>query len=654
MHTITQSVFLQSLGYAIANSLWQAALLWLLVMAINNIFKFSSAAKYYTAVAAQVIVFTWFISTFQYYYSKLSEALLQAGLAEAGNSNSFIAEPALNSFSSSLLYVFIKTELLLPYLSVAYLMVLLILVARFVRAYQYTGRLKTSGLQKADLDVRLFVKQYAAILSVKREIKVYFSEMVKSPLTIGFLKPVILLPLAGINNLTAEQMEAVLLHELAHIKRADYLLNILMGIAETLLFFNPFTILIGKIIKAERENSCDDYVLQFQYSPAVYAQALLQVAYIQTRPSFTMQAAKNNKGELLQRVKRMLQKEERNYQFRNRVGAMVLLTFLLTSFAWMQPPVQKKKTEKNTEGASKLFVQPFSATIDNPLFNPAYFFTKPLSEDASGDDNATASANNSEHAEMAKPVSPAMADMLEQELNDAAVDIENSFRDATEALNNLEIESPADSAVWNKTLQQTAVNALKNVNIDEVKKSLSNLSIQMKDIFDGDGLKANFEKLISGLQEKKQTAQQEAKALNEKWKEQYDAAQKQSEEKILKQQKALQQLQQATEKLSKQKITASPLTDDNLTNALKNYIIEHYLSAEDSLQNTTFVLPAALNEYSYSGNTPPDSESAPGAGFIVIQHHPENDSSYRKLITVLVIGADGTERTFNFSVEVYQ
>lgn len=652
MHTITQSVFLQSLGYAIANSLWQAALLWLLVMAINNIFKISSAAKYYTAVAAQVVVFAWFISTFQYYYSKLSEVLLQAGFAEAGNSNSFIAEPGLNSFSSSLLYVFIKTELLLPYLSVAYLMVLLILVVRFARAYQYTGRLKTSGLHKADLDLRLFVKQYAAILSVKREIKVYFSEMVKSPLTIGFLKPVILLPLAGINNLTAEQMEAVLLHELAHIKRADYLLNILMGIAETLLFFNPFTILISKIIKAERENSCDDYVLQFQYSPAVYAQALLQVAYIQTRPSFTVQAAKNNKGELLQRVKRMLQKEERNYQFRNRVGAMVLLTFLLTSFAWMQPAVQKKQTGKNTDASSKLFVQPFSATIDNPLFNPAYFFTKPLSEDVSDDDNA--SANNSEHAEMAKPVSPAVADMLEQELNDAAADMENSFHDATEALSNLKIDNSIDSAVWNKTLQQTAVNALKSVNIDEVKKSLSNLSVQMKDVFDGDGLKANFEKLMSGWQDKKQTAQQVAKALNEKWKEQYDAAQKQTEEKILKQQKALQQLQQANEKLNKQKITPSPLTDDNLTNALKNYIIQNYLSALDSLQNTTFVLPAALNEYSYSGNTPPDSESAPGAGFIVIQHHPENDSSYRKLITVRVIGADGTERTFNFSVEVYQ
>ena len=147
------------------------------------------------------------------------------------------------------------------------------------------------------MDWKIFVKQVSYQLGIKKNVTIYLSELVTTPMTIGFLKPIILVPLASINHLSAEQIEAVLLHELAHIKRLDYLFNLFLSVAETILFFNPFSQLISKTIKKERENSCDDWVLQFKYNPSMYAEALLRIAYLQTSSSFAMPFVGKNKGD---------------------------------------------------------------------------------------------------------------------------------------------------------------------------------------------------------------------------------------------------------------------------------------------------------------------------------------------------------------------
>src|SRR5215471_9411033 len=307
MQSFLQSAFLQALGYAIANSLWQIALLWLAVVVIKNIGRFSSASKYFVAVTAQFAGFVWFICTLEYYYSKCKEALQQLSPGTALNDHTYVYEPTINSFSSGVLYFTIKGEQFLPYLSLAYLCILLFLAARLTRSFYFTQKIRTTGLQKPDIEWRLFIKKTASYLGIKKEVKIYFSNIIKSPVTLGFLKPLILVPVASVNHLTTDQLEALLLHELAHIRRADYLINIIQSIVEIILFFNPFVQLLGRVIKKERENSCDDWVLQFQYKPAVYAEALLRIASISSVASFAMNATGNN-NDLLSRVKRMMNK----------------------------------------------------------------------------------------------------------------------------------------------------------------------------------------------------------------------------------------------------------------------------------------------------------------------------------------------------------
>jgi beta-lactamase regulating signal transducer with metallopeptidase domain len=141
---------------------------------------------------------------------------------------------------------------LAPYFSCAYLVVMLLLSIRLANGFNEVKQLRTIGLSKASVDWRLFVKEHAAILGIKKPVLLFISSVAASPLTIGFWKPFILIPLASINQLSPQQLEAVLLHELAHIRRNDYLLNIILQLAEISLFFNPFMRLLLKQARLER------------------------------------------------------------------------------------------------------------------------------------------------------------------------------------------------------------------------------------------------------------------------------------------------------------------------------------------------------------------------------------------------------------------
>ena len=231
------------------------------------------------------------------------------------------------AMNDNILNYLIKAEETLPYLSVAYLFLLVILLIKWINNFRYTKQISSIGLQPANTGWQRFVSKTADRLGILQNVTLYISEIAKSPLTIGYIKPIILLPLASINQLTTEQMEAVLLHELAHIKRADYLINILIGVVEIILFFNPFTRLLSQTIKKERENCCDDWVLQYQYDAAMYAEALLRLAYLQKEYGFQMNAVASKKGELLQRVKRMIQ-PQKTFNYKHQIVALFLITGL--------------------------------------------------------------------------------------------------------------------------------------------------------------------------------------------------------------------------------------------------------------------------------------------------------------------------------------
>ena len=103
------------------------------------------------------------------------------------------------------------------------------------------------------------------------------------PTVIGWLKPVVLLPASALAGLSPNQVEAILAHELAHIRRHDYLVNLLQTLVETLLFYHPAVWWLSRRIRAERENCCDDLAVSLCGDPVAYAAALAELEDLRGR-----------------------------------------------------------------------------------------------------------------------------------------------------------------------------------------------------------------------------------------------------------------------------------------------------------------------------------------------------------------------------------
>lgn len=388
MQHLFQSNFLQALGYAITNSVWQTALIWVVYFFVTSILALSASAKYRLATIAQCTGFIWFLVTCAYYYSYYS-SVIQTTNSVKFSQNLQNRVSASTTIYSSVINWMIKGELLLPYVSFAYLILIVFLCFRWFWGYRQTQQTRTNGIQKMPAQWRLFVTKITSQLAIKKNIQIYLSTYVTTPLTIGFFKPVILIPIASINHLTIDQLEAVLLHEIAHIKRHDYLINLLLSGIEIILFFNPFTQLLSKIIHKERENSCDDWVLQFKYNAAVYANALLRIAYLQSVPDFAMAVIGKKKNELLVRIQRILQKKETRYSYQKQLLSFVILTGILFSITWLNPIATANQhslgiiSTKNIQQKQlpTISIEPIAVSVDNPLFNPVFFLATPLKEE---------------------------------------------------------------------------------------------------------------------------------------------------------------------------------------------------------------------------------------------------------------------------------
>jgi bla regulator protein blaR1 len=312
MATWSQSHFLQSLGWATLNSFWQMALLWCIYLAINSSLKTSSHRKYQLAVGAIITGFVWFVFTFVYYFNSSTYSGISF-FSQTINESSRILNACLLSAS------------------LAYLGLLVFPSYRLFKNWQFVQIIKKDGLSKANLSYRLFVNKVSAQLDIPKKVFVYMSELVTSPVTVGYLKPIILLPAAVISNLSTHQVEAILLHELSHIRRYDYLVNFLVSIISTFLYFNPFVKQFVRTIEEERENCCDQLVLQFGYDKVGYASALLTLEKLSaTRHALALAAA--GKSYLLNRIEKIVGMEQKKGFKRNQFAGLLAALFCIVLF----------------------------------------------------------------------------------------------------------------------------------------------------------------------------------------------------------------------------------------------------------------------------------------------------------------------------------
>lgn len=337
--------FLSALGYSVLNSFWQTGLLWLLIIALSK-YKphLTPAVLSNLSFAALVTGFVAFITTLLvYFYAPQASLALPGFLARTGFSE------ILTITSAGL-----------------YLLLLIIPGFKLFTGFNEVRNLKTKELSRPPSRYKIFMLDMASYLGIKKKVRLFTSALAETPLTIGFLKPVILLPVAVINNLTPGQVETIILHELAHIKKHDYVLNLIGCIISTVLYFNPFAKALMSIYKVEREKTADGSVLQFEYDSHLFANTLLHVAQSAKADNglLTMKAAGENQ-HLYHRIQWMVGIRQRPLPGYKKVFA---LAAFMSLFLLINPASRIQKSPQPVASLTNANISPiFTLSYDHAI-----------------------------------------------------------------------------------------------------------------------------------------------------------------------------------------------------------------------------------------------------------------------------------------------
>jgi beta-lactamase regulating signal transducer with metallopeptidase domain len=174
---------------------------------------------------------------------------------------------------------------------------------RLLMGFISAAALRRSGRASVPTEWQQTLDRLIERMHVSRRVRLLATDRVDSPSVIGWLRPVILAPVGMLSGLAPEQVEALLAHELAHVRRHDYLVNVLQGIAESLLFYHPAVWWISHQIRTEREHCCDDLAVAASGDVLVYARALAELESM--RPAHFKAALSANDGSLLRRIQRL-------------------------------------------------------------------------------------------------------------------------------------------------------------------------------------------------------------------------------------------------------------------------------------------------------------------------------------------------------------
>jgi len=249
---------------------------------------------------------------------------------------------------------------------------------RLIADFGYAQRIRHYKTHEPSPNWKSKLQELANNLQIKKHIVFLESEIVKVPMMIGFLKPVVLFPFSLISQLPADQVEAVLLHELAHIKRKDYFVNLVQSFGEIIFFFNPAVIWISSLIREERENCCDDIAIHHTKNKKEFIHALVAFQEYNMEGSGYAIAFPGKRNQLLQRVKRIIQNDNKTLNNMQKIflASGLIITCLLTAvFAQSKKPfpvkpassIEKPAAPEKLEKTAPTEIPDVAAVLDAPV-----------------------------------------------------------------------------------------------------------------------------------------------------------------------------------------------------------------------------------------------------------------------------------------------
>lgn len=363
----------QALGWTLLHSLWQGALLAIILSLLMLVLHRHSSKTRYT-IAAGALLFQVLVSaiTFDHYYFLPAPAAEPATLSITSAPIATASPAVAVSFWADPVGVAkVYFEQHMPLIVTFWLMGLVLMALRFLGGLAYTQRLrhyKTSPLPEKWQNRLAALRQE---LGMSKAVRLVESGMVKVPMAIGYAKPVILMPVGAVTGLSQAQVEAILAHELAHILRRDYLFNILQSIVDIIFFYHPAMWWISGVVRAERENCCDDVAVAVCGSNLTYARALaeLEAMRMPAGPALAM-AFSGKRNTLLSRIKRLVGQESLRPTFTEGFVAALVLMAGLTAFSYgAMASLKQLNTQEVTE---KIEENTTVATTEKPVPTDVY------------------------------------------------------------------------------------------------------------------------------------------------------------------------------------------------------------------------------------------------------------------------------------------
>ena len=262
----------------------------------------------------------------------------------------------------------------LPTIFSLWIIGVIVLAIRPVIGIFFNRRVRYHGRSSVPQNVSRLMAEACRQLRLSDAIEIAQSTLVEIPGIIGYFKPLVLLPASAVTGLSETQLRAILLHELAHIRRHDYLVNLLQTVIESLLFYHPLVWWMSSQIRIERENCCDDIVLQHCDNSSEYVRALLLLESHQRHsPVLALNATG---GSLVKRVRRIARKQTSGAANAWGAGFIVLALIALIpisqSSTWaIQPAPQtdKSKSGDNATTDSRIIKVHLVDDTENPVAN---------------------------------------------------------------------------------------------------------------------------------------------------------------------------------------------------------------------------------------------------------------------------------------------
>jgi beta-lactamase regulating signal transducer with metallopeptidase domain len=324
---------LQRIAGSLLHFFWQGALIAMAAaVAIRLLARRSAESRYMASVLAMFLMLLAPIATFIFYNETgalsqqvlrlVSDSIIQIQPAEAPAAGVQGISPAS----------------LTQWIVLLWFCGVLACSGRLLLAWYTSRGLILSSSADVPEFLQVVLEEVRHLLAFEKRVVLRMSATIDTPAVVGWLKPVVLLPVSAITGLNEVQLCAILAHELAHIRRHDFFVNTLQRCIEALLFYHPAVWWLSARIRAERENCCDDLAVTVSRDRLAYAKALLELERVRIEePALHVAAAG---GGLTSRIHRILGGETSGQEWQSAVAALLFAIAWLLAGAWQSPTIQ--------------------------------------------------------------------------------------------------------------------------------------------------------------------------------------------------------------------------------------------------------------------------------------------------------------------------